>query len=223
MAVLQFRHMRRPALHLIAGLFGFTLPIQQAAAHPHEFVTMAVQANFNVNDQLSGLTYTWTFDEFFTAYAIEGEDANKNGKAEPEELRKLLNHILGNIKSIDYFTAFGNSGAQPELATARPLESVMKGRQLQISFQLPFKKPLTLGKQSLKFAIYDDEFYIAMNHDEKSLERIIPASMEGCSADLSFPDPDDELVAFASSLGKEESSGGGLGASFAEWMSISCK
>lgn len=223
MAVLQFRQIRRPAMHMVAGLFAIALPIQQAAAHPHEFVTMAVQANFNLNDQMSGLTYTWTFDESFTAYAVEGEDANKNGKAEPEELQKLINHILGNIKGIDYFTVFDKSGAVPEFAAARPVESVLKGRQLQLRFQLPFKKPLVLQDKPVKFAIYDDEFYIAMNHEEKSVGKVIPASLKGCSADLSFPDPDEELVAFASSLGKEESSGGGLGASFAEWMTISCK
>ena len=77
-----------------------------AAAHPHEFVTMEVNAKFDFNGKVSGLTYDWTFDEFFTAYAVDGQDLNKNGVAEPNELAALLDEILGNIKVINYFTVF---------------------------------------------------------------------------------------------------------------------
>ena len=98
----------------------------------------------------------------------------------------------------------------------------MLDRKLNIAFKLPFIETVDLSKQQLRFAVYDDEFYIAMNFDPKGLAKTIPASMPACSASMEAPTPDEELVAFASSLGKSESSGGGLGASFAEWVTLKC-
>ena len=77
-----------------------------ALAHPHEFVTMKVTARFNESGKVAGFRYNWLFDEFFSAYALEGQDANGNGTAEESELDALMAEILGNIASIDYFTAF---------------------------------------------------------------------------------------------------------------------
>ncbi len=51
-------------------------------AHPHEFITMHVGAAFDDAGRLAGFRYHWTFDEFFSAYAMEGQDANGNGTFE---------------------------------------------------------------------------------------------------------------------------------------------
>ena len=192
-------------------------------AHPHEFVSMHVKAEFDKSGLLNGLTYHWNFDEFFSAYAVEGQDKNKNGKAEPEELQALLEEILGNIKSINYFTVFDEQGAEPKFGEPKPIGSEMLDRKLNIAFTLPFKTPVDLKKQKVRFAIYDDEFYIAMNFDPKGIAKTVSAKMKGCGATLETADPDEEIVTFASSLDKSESAGGGLGAYFAEWVTISCK
>ena len=183
---------------------------------------MEVTAKFDLQGQVSGLSYNWTFDEFFTAYAVDGQDLNKNGQAEPNELAALLDEILGNIQVINYFTVFDKKLTTPKLAKAQPLESKMLDRQLQLSFYVPFQKPVSLDTSPMRFSIYDDEFYIAMNFEPKSHGKIVPASVDKCSAAVEFPDPDEETMAFASSLGRDESSGGGLGASFAEWVTIKC-
>ena len=193
-----------------------------AQAHPHEFVTMDVTAKFDFNGRVSGLTYNWTFDEFFTAYAVDGQDKNRNGQAEPEELAALLDEILGNIQVINYFTVFDKSMTVPKLAKAQPLDSRISDRRLQLSFYAPFQAPVSLEKSPLRFSIYDDEFYIAMNFEPKNHGKIVPASIDNCSANVDLADPNEDTMAFASSLGRDQSSGSGLGANFAEWVTIKC-
>ena len=105
---------------------------------------------------------------FFSAYAIEGQDKNKNQKAEPEELTALLVEIIGNIKDIKYFTVFDKEHVVPEFAPARPISSKMVDGKLRIEFVVPFAKPLDLRGKKLRYAIYDDEFYIAMNYDPEN-------------------------------------------------------
>ena len=195
-----------------------------AQAHPHEFVTMKVTAQFDPSGQMTGMRYNWVFDEFFSAYAIEGQDLNGNGKAEQPELDALMAEILGNIKRIGYFTAFDENGVVPKIVDTQGVRATMQGRQLDLTFDLQFETPVTVTTDKpVRYAVYDDEFYIAMNH-EKGIQGVsLQGAQAGCKAELTEPDPDDDLAAFAASLGKEESGGPNLGLAFAEWVAISCR
>ncbi|MGI9354830.1 MAG: DUF1007 family protein [Rhizobiaceae bacterium] len=198
--------------------------VKQAVAHPHEFVTMRITAQFDENGHVVGLLYNWTFDPFFTAYAVEGEDANKNGVAEQAELDSLLNNILGNIHGNNYFTAFDGNGAVPTFKTAIPIASEMSSeQQLVVTFDLPFAQPIDPKKKAIRYAVYDDEFYIAMTHDPDAKAVELVNAPSNCKFDLEEPDPDEDIAEFAASLGKNDSGGSGLGVQFAEWVSITCK
>lgn len=199
------------------------LPTGRALAHPHEFVTLRTEVNFTDKGLVSGMRYHWRFDEFFTAYALDGQDANKNGEAEQEELDALLREILGNIQSINYFTSYDQNGTVPEQAVAKPVAARMVGRQLEISFDVPFKKPVAVGEKALRYAIYDDEFYIAMNYDPDDVQITMKNAPKGCAAAFQEADPQEDIIAFASSLDKSESGGSGLGLNFAEWVEVTCK
>lgn len=203
------------------ALFSAIAP-KPALAHPHEFVTMLTTALFNEKGAVTGLRYQWTFDEFFTAYAIEGQDANKNGKAEQNELDALLSEIMGNIKSINYFTKFDANHPAPTFAGHKEIAASMEGRQLRLNFELSFTKPYSLNKNPLNYSVYDDEFYIAMQHEDGDNSYQPANAPGGCRTELIPPDPSDEISEFASSLGKSESGGTDLGKNFAEWISITC-
>ncbi len=213
------RFVRSLALAVLASIAS----TQQVFAHPHEFVTMRITAQFDENGHVAGLLYNWTFDPFFTAYAVEGEDANKNGTAEPEELNALLKNILGNISNNNYFTAFDADGVVPEFGTAIPIASEIADQQLSVTFDLPFVKPVDPKKKTLRYAVYDDEFYIAMTHDPAADAVQLVNAPKGCEFLLQEPNPSNDIAEFAASLGKNDSGGSGLGVQFAEWVAITCK
>ena len=195
----------------------------KAAAHPHEFVQMKVSLNFTDGSTVTGMRYTWLFDEFFSAYAVGPADEDGDGKPEQAGLDKLIREILGNIKPIDYFTKFDTQEFVPKLAAANPVSSTMIGRQLQIVFDVPFQKPVSAKENPFSFSIYDDEFYIAMNVSTDDDAITFQSAASGCSYDLTLPDPSDDVKAFASSLDKTQSGGPDLGLNFAEWVSVRCK
>jgi ABC-type uncharacterized transport system substrate-binding protein len=208
----------------MVGMVGMAVSVSNPAiAHLHEFATMHLKAGFDAEGHMSGLIHDWTFDAICTAYAGEGQDENGNGKAEPNELRHLLDEILGNIHSIGYFTTFDHTGIVPQFSTATGLDAVLHGQQLRIKFKVPFEQPVDLHGNRLRLAIYDDEFYIAMVHDRTRINQFLPPEISGLSAKLTVPKPNAEIVAFANSLSKTEPSGGGLGACFAEWITNSCR
>ncbi len=202
----------------VSSIFG-----GQALAHPHEFVEMKVEVKFDAQGKVSGFRYSWLFDEFFSAYALEGQDANKNGESEQSELDSLMTEILGNIHRIDYFTKFDENGVVPEVDKAVPVAATLKKRKFLLTFDVPLKEAVEVNEKPLRYAIYDDEFYIAMNHDNADGSISLSNAPAGCKWDLRTPDPDEDVAAFASSLDKTESGGSDLGINFAEWVAITCK
>jgi hypothetical protein len=89
-----------------------------AAAHPHVWVATQSQAIFE-NGALTGLRYTWLFDEMYTASAIEGLDTNKDGKVEGPELDELTKVNIEGLKEFDYFTTVTMAGKPVALDAPR--------------------------------------------------------------------------------------------------------
>ncbi len=191
-------------------------------AHPHEFITMHVGAAFDDAGRLAGFRYHWTFDEFFSAYALEGQDANGNGTFEQDEIDALHAEILGNIKEIDYFTTFDKEHVVGTFATAVPISAGIVADQLSIVFDLALAEPLDLTGRSIRFAIYDGSFYTAMNFQVDGDAVTLTNAPKGCSTDLEIPEPEEDIMAFANSLSQSESGGDDLGRAFAETVIIKC-
>lgn len=74
-----------------------------AVAHPHIWVsvetTVLVEAGTVV-----GFRHRWTFDEFYTAMAIQGLDKNNDGVYSREELAELAQVNIDGLKDFSYFT-----------------------------------------------------------------------------------------------------------------------
>jgi ABC-type uncharacterized transport system substrate-binding protein len=56
------------------------------------------------NGSISGFRHKWTFDEFYTAMAIQGLDVNNDGVYSREELAELAKVNIDGLKEFEYFT-----------------------------------------------------------------------------------------------------------------------
>ncbi len=81
-----------------------------AIAHPHVWVGTQSKAIFE-NGTLTGLRYTWLFDEMYTASAIDGLDKNNDGKVDGPELEELTKINIEGLKEFEYFTTATMAGA----------------------------------------------------------------------------------------------------------------
>ncbi|HYD15318.1 MAG TPA: DUF1007 family protein, partial [Hyphomicrobium sp.] len=60
---------------LLAIAVAFALSTAPAAAHPHVWVTVETTVLYD-GGKITGLQHKWTFDDMYTAMAIQGLDAN---------------------------------------------------------------------------------------------------------------------------------------------------
>ena len=91
-----------------------------AAAHPHVWATVRSEIVLDANHQITGIRHHWTFDEFYTAMAVEGLDANKDGVYSKEELQPLAQVNVESLKDFDYFTFVHFEGEDDKLLKLKP-------------------------------------------------------------------------------------------------------
>ena len=134
--------------------------ITPAFAHPHVFVTAKAEVVYD-QGRITAIQHHWTFDEFYTAMAIQGLDVNNDGIYSREELAELAKVNMEGLKEFDYFT-FAKL-ADKKVVFAAPLDPWLEHKDgiLTLHFKLPLKEPLPADAAGFQFAIYDPSFFIA--------------------------------------------------------------
>ena len=138
------------------------LSASPAAAHPHVWATVRSEILLDANHQITGIRHAWTFDEFYSAMAVQGLDNNGDGVFSAEELKPLAEVNVNSLKDFDYFT-FVHIGDADNLPLKPPENYSLdydKGL-LTLHFTLPLDKPLDTHKQAVDVDVYDPSFFVA--------------------------------------------------------------
>lgn len=159
-----------------------------ALAHPHVWVTYETHILYD-KGTVTGVDHIWTFDDMYTAMAVEGLDKNKDGIYDREELAELAKVNLEGLKDFDYFT-FAKLGEAP-LKFVPPTESWLEHKDgiLRLHFHMNLETPVLADAQGLTFQIYDPSFYIAFEPVAKNAVQLSGAP-DGCTA--VFVDPQND-------------------------------
>jgi ABC-type uncharacterized transport system substrate-binding protein len=94
-----------------------------AVAHPHVWISVEATVVYD-KGAVVGLRQRWTFDEFYSAMAIQGLDTNNDGHYDRSELAELAKVNIEGLKDFAYFT-FARLGEQ-QLAVDAPSDSWME-------------------------------------------------------------------------------------------------
>lgn len=217
--------MTGPAAALLSAAAALAAP-QTASAHPHVWVTVATTVNYE-NGSISGLNHTWTFDEMYTAMAIQGLDKNGDGTYDKDELAELTKVNMDGLKEFDYFTfaKLGTEGLKLTAPTDAWLEH--KNNILTLHFTTPLEKPVLAEADGFTFQIYDPSYFIAFDLAKENPVKLSEAAPQNCKAAVVEPKTDansDDLKsqllndAFAKELGATTNIGDG----FTKTISVAC-
>src|SRR5271165_5885363 len=160
------------ALCLLA-LASWLASATQALAHPHVWVTVETEIEFGPNKEITGLKHKWTFDEFYSEFAVQGLDTNGDGQYSEEELKPLAQTNVEALKEFEYFTF--PFVEKTKIALKEPTEYRLeyKDKLLTLYFTLPLDQPVPKDKvKTFSFSVYDPGMYVALTFDKKSPVKI---------------------------------------------------
>lgn len=198
-----------PIRQIVAGLLLAGLLPNGASAHPHVWVKVQSEFLFGPDQRMTGIRHRWTFDEFYTAMAVQGLDKNGDGAYDRAELKELADLNVQSLNEFDYFT-FLKSG-QTDVALKDPVDYWLehRGNVLTLHFTLPLAEPLAATVVPLRLDVYDPSFYVSFSFAGDLPVAVAQGAPPSCRARIAKPDPDTEAdtdrlkEAFLSQLGAD--------------------
>jgi ABC-type uncharacterized transport system substrate-binding protein len=134
-----------------------TLASGPASAHPHVWVDVTSELLYAPDGSIAGIRHAWTFDDAFSANAVQGLRRKSTDAYTREELAPLAQTEVESLKNDTYFTFLRVSERLP---FAEPVDYFFdyKDDQLTLHFTLPLKTPVKAKR--VRLTIFDRSFFI---------------------------------------------------------------
>jgi ABC-type uncharacterized transport system substrate-binding protein len=176
------------AAALTAGLAG------AANAHPHVFVESRAEVVFDEAGRLSAVRHVWSFDEAFTAFAVQGLDENGDGELSREELQPLAQVNVESLAEYDFFTFLQQDGA--DIAFEPPSEYWLDfyGGRLTLFFTLPLREARVMDASNVELDVFDPNYFVAFEMTQDTPFAMVDAP-KTCTLDFTPPPPLDPQTA----------------------------
>jgi ABC-type uncharacterized transport system substrate-binding protein len=189
-----------------------------AEAHPHVWITFETTVVYD-KGTFVGVKHKWTFDEFYTAMAIEGLDKNKDGIYDREELAELAKVNIEGLKDFSFFTFPALAGKEIKVGEARDYWLEHKDGALSLIFTLPFANPVLEEAKGLTVSVYDPTYFIAFELAKTDPAKLSEGAPKACAAKVGVPSQQQGKGAPLEGL---QAQLGALGVSISKTIMVEC-
>ncbi|HZC95084.1 MAG TPA: DUF1007 family protein [Bradyrhizobium sp.] len=138
---------------LLLWLFG-----SRAEAHPHVWVSFHSEVLYAADGTMTAVRHAWTFDDMFSAYALQGTSHAKKGQYTREELASLAQTNVDSLKEYAYFTYARADGKKLKFADPVDYWLEYKNAALTLHFTLPLKA--AASAKAMQIEVYDPSIFV---------------------------------------------------------------
>jgi ABC-type uncharacterized transport system substrate-binding protein len=158
-----------------------------ARAHPHVWVAVRSEVVFTPDGRIRGVRHAWTFDEMYSAFALQG--LGKDGRPPTrEELAPLAKINAESLAEFDYFTFARYDNAKASFGPPEDIFLEADDKKIvTMHFVLPLESPVSAHKP-FSFQVYDPTYFVAFDFDKQN-PIALAAAPSGCSTSLVQPKP----------------------------------
>ncbi len=217
--------MSRCAAALTMAGFALAAAAVPVAAHPHVWVSVETTVLYDQGN-VAGFQHRWTFDDMYTAMAVQGLDKNGDGAYSREELSELAQVNIDGLKEFDFFTYARIKEEPVKLAAPKDYWLEHKDGTLSLHFTLPIAQPVPASTEGFEFAVYDQTFFIAFDLAKDNPVRLSQGAPAGCTATVGQSDKDlADLQRLNEAFGGQMTAGNaneGMGVGYAATVHLSC-
>jgi len=162
----------------LVAVAGLMLSAGVAQAHPHIWIDAKARIVFNDRGELTSIANTWTFDEAFSVWQIQGLDTNNDGVTSSEEMQELADENLRGLAEYKFYTLAGEGDGTVPMASMDDSKFVFQDNRSTFTFGIEPQAPYRI-KGKFELAIADPEYYVAITFADPSDVELVNAPA-GC-------------------------------------------
>lgn len=156
-----------------------------ADAHPHILIDAKARISFNDAGELVAIHNSWTFDEAFSVWQIQGLDTNGDGITSSEEMQELADENVRGLAEYGFYTLAGEGAASLPMASLDDGRFVYQDNRSTLTFGVEPQGPYRI-KGRFELAIADPEYYVAISFADLS-DVTLENAPAGCTLGMDPP------------------------------------
>lgn len=166
--------------HAGLALAGLLAAGSAAQAHPHVLVDARAEVVFDGDARITAVRHIWQFDEAFTAFAVQGLDADEDGQLTDDELAPLAKINVESLQEFDFFTWLTVGDETFSFVPPNEYWLEFHGGRLTLFYTLPLAAPVALGPDTT-LEVFDPEYFVAFTFAGNEPVTLVDAPA-GCAA-----------------------------------------
>lgn len=139
-----------------------TMAAAEARANPDVWVEATVTVAFD-NQRVSGLGFSWAFDDFYSARTIQTYDLDGDGALNSLEVRNLRAETFDPLSPSDYFVHVWSGEEKREGHGVDRFAARIEETHLVYEFALALSPPLDPKKEPVTVSLFDPEIFVDFN------------------------------------------------------------
>lgn len=143
------------------GLLALLALQASAHAHPHVFVDVDVELDVAENGDLRAIKYDWTFDDMYSAFAMQGLP-RANGAPTEAALAKVADAIIEKLDDADYFTKAAAEGHELQATGAQQARASFDDGRLRLSFTVSLRA-IGGAADKVNVQVFDPQYVVAVS------------------------------------------------------------
>ncbi len=193
--------------------------VRPAEAHPHVWVEVKAELVYDAAGQVAAVRHRWTFDEGYSTFAVQGLDADKDGRYSREELAELAKINAESLAEFGYFTVLKADGKRLDFNAPQTPALDHDGKMLTLSFSLPLKASAA-PKRTLFLDVFDPTFFVDFSYAaDDGAVTLAGSPPKGCAVQITRPKKPDPAQ---QKLSEDFFANANMGLQFASKVLVAC-
>ncbi len=172
----------------VASFWLFVAATGAAFAHPHVWIKAKAEIAYAADGTVTAIRHQWAFDEAYSAFAVQGLDANNDGKITPDELSELAKLNVESLHEFGFFTSARANGAKVTFAQPVDYGLTFDKGVLTLTFTLPLKSAMP-ARRSFGLDVSDETYFVAFEWDAAEDAVKTASAPAGCTLRVTRPKP----------------------------------
>ena len=157
-----------------------SLAATEARANPHVWVETTIAVAFD-DRRVSGLTFSWAFDDFYSAHAIRTYDLDGDDALNPLEAGKLRAETFDPLSGAGYHVHVWSGDAKRRGVDVDYFEARIEDATLVYAFSVPLAPPLDPTSGPVTVSLFDPENVVDFSFPDSDFLLVSGAMGPGCT------------------------------------------